>query len=104
MARDIKDLKRALEDLAENLNNSTHYCEYFDSLRKFCDTLRYGKLAQAYYGAIAICDVFDEAYREDYYCMREIAYTMLPILLAKVENTFGRDASMRVKETITGAW
>ena len=104
MARDIKELNRALEDLSTNLENSNYYTDYFESLRLFCDNLRYGKLAQAYYGAIAMCRVLDESYRNDQYCIREVSYTMLEVLLAKVESTYGYEARVKTKETITGSW
>jgi hypothetical protein len=73
-------------------------------LRIFCDTLRYGKLAQAYYGCVSLWNVLDESYRNDQYCMREVGYTLLEVLLAKVESTYGRDARNEVKEVITGNW
>lgn len=104
MARDIKSFNRSLEDLSNNLEDSNNYCDYFESLRLFCDSLRYGKLAEAYYGAIAMCRVLDESYRNDQYCMREVSYTMLEVLLAKVESTYGYEARVKTKETITGSW
>ena len=104
MARDIKMFNRALEDLANNLQDSNNYRDYYESLRIFCDTLRYGKLAQAYYGCISLWNVLDESYRNDQYCMREVGYTLLEVLLAKVESTYGRDARQEVKEVITGNW
>lgn len=104
MARDIKVYNRALEDLANNLQDSNNYRDYYESLRIFCDTLRYGKLAQAYYGCVSLWNVLDESYRNDQYCMREVGYTLLEVLLAKVESTYGRDARNEVKEVITGNW
>ena len=104
MARDIKSFNRALEDLANNLQECNNYGDYYESLRIFCDTLRYGKLAQAYYGCISLWNVLDESYRNDQYCMREVGYTLLEVLLAKVESTYGRDARQEVKEVITGNW
>ena len=104
MARDIKMFNRALEDLANNLQDSNNYRDYYESLRIFCDTLRYGKLAQAYYGCVSLWNVLDESYRNDQYCMREVGYTLLEVLLAKVESTYGLDARNEVKEVITGNW
>lgn len=104
MARDVKQFKRAVEDLADNLQDSNNYGDYYESLRIFCDTLRYAKLAQAYYGCISLWSVLDESYRNDQYCMREVGYTLLEVLLAKVESTYGRDARNEVKEIITGNW
>lgn len=104
MARDIKLFNRVLEDLANNLQDSNNYRDYYESLRIFCDTLRYGKLAQAYYGCVSLWNVLDESYRNDQYCMREVGYTLLEVLLAKVESTYGRDARNEVKEVITGNW
>lgn len=104
MARDIKSFNRALEELSNNLQDSNNYGDYYESLRIFCDTLRYGKLAQAYYGCISLWNVLDESYRNDQYCMREVGYTLLEVLLAKVESTYGRDARQEVKEVITGNW
>lgn len=104
MARDLKQLNRALEDLSTNLDNSNNYIDYFESLRLFCDNLRYGKLAEAYYGANAVCRILDESHREEQYFMRELEYTMLEVLLAKVESTYGYEARVRTKETITGNW
>lgn len=100
----IKLFNRALEDLSNNLQESNNYSDYYESLRIFCDTLRYGKLAQAYYGCISLWNVLDESYRNDQYCMREVGYTLLEVLLAKVESTYGRDARQEVKEVITGNW
>ena len=104
MARDIKQFKRAVEDLSGNLQDSNNYGDYYESLRIFCDTLRYNKLAQAYYGCISLWRVLDESYRNDQYCMREVGYTLLEVLLSNVERSYGREARNEVKETITGNW
>ena len=102
--RSLTKYNSTLNKFAYYMEYAQSYREYFGAMQYLCESFGWDKLGAAFRGAQFQYDVIDERVSDDYNFMREVAHTLTIKVYENIQDYFGEDAFIKVKNIVTKYW